>query len=98
MMRASFNMVEQRRLRTFKVGRKSTNVDAKEMSQGPMILSSEKFLQFLEISSMRYGGLAMLGIVRDSRSSHMRIALHIPVFFIRFQAGITSRFSRGHLQ
>lgn len=97
MMRVSLHMVEQRRIRTFKFGRNSTNVDAKKMSQGPMILSSEKFLQLLEISWMRYGGFAMLGIVRDSRSAHMRIALHIPVFFIRFQAGITSRLSRGHL-
>lgn len=47
---------------------------------------------------MKYGGLAMLGIVRDSRSFHTRMALHIPVFFILFQAGRTRRLSRGHLQ
>lgn len=75
-----------------------TSVLANNMSQGPMILSSLKFLQFLETSSMKYGGFAMLGIVRDSRSVHARMALHIPVFFILFQAGRTSRLSRGHLR
>ena len=98
MIRASLYSIEHRRLRTFKVGRYVASVLAKNLSQGPIIFSSLKFLQFLEISSMRYGGFAIPGIVRDSRSFHARMALHIPVFFILFQAGRTSRLSCGHLQ
>lgn len=98
MSRASLLSSEHRRLNTFNFGRYATSVEAHNMSHGPMILSSLKFLQFLEISSMKYGGLAMLGIVKDSRSFHTRMALHIPVFFILFQAGRTSRLSFGHLR
>lgn len=96
-IRASLFSVVHLRLSTFNFGRCMFNVEANKRSKGPMILSSRKFLQFWAISSMRYGGFAMLGIVRDSRSLHIRIALHIPVFFILFQAGITSRLSCGHL-
>lgn len=98
MSRASLLSSEHRRLNTFNFGRQSTSVEAHNMSHGPMILSLLKFLQFLEISSMMYRGLAMLGIVKDSRSFHTRMALHIPVFFILFQAGRTSRLSFGHLR
>lgn len=96
--KAPLDSTVHRTLSTFKFGRNATSVDAKRISHGPIILSSAKFLQFLAISSMTYGGFAMLGIVSDSRSSHIRIALHIPVFFILFQAGITRRLSRGHLK
>lgn len=96
-IRASLFSVVHLRLSTFNFGRYMFKVEANKRSKGPMILSSRKFLQFWAISSMRYGGFAMLGIVRDSRSLHIRIALHIPVFFILFQAGITSRLSCGHL-
>lgn len=97
MINASLKSIEHRRLKTFSFGRYATRVEAKKMSQGPMIFSSLKFLQFMAISSIRYGGFAMLGIVRDSRSFQQRMALQIPVFLILFQAGITSLFSRGHL-
>lgn len=63
-----------------------------------MIFSSANLLQFLEISSITYRGVPTLGMVIDSRSFHMLSALHIPVLFIRFQAGITIRLSLGHLQ
>ncbi|MFS7895853.1 hypothetical protein Hanom_Chr00s003578g01713551 [Helianthus anomalus] len=72
-------------------------VFTKKMSHGPMILSSEKFLQFFETSSMKYSGVSMLGIVSDSRSFHILIALHIPVFLILFHAGNTRRLRFGHL-
>ena len=72
--------------------------EAKKMSHGPIILSSLKFLQCVEISSKIYGGFAILGIVRDSNSFQPRMALHIPGFLILFQAGRTSRLSCGHLQ
>lgn len=98
MSRASLRSIEHRRLKTFSFGRYATSVEAKKISQGPMIFSSLKFLQLFAISSMKYGGFAMLGIVKDSRSFQQEMALQIPVFFILFQAGKTSRFSFGHLQ
>lgn len=94
---ASLDRVEHLRLNTFSLGRYNLSVEAQWMSQGPMILSSEKFLQFLAIVSMRYGGFFMLGIVMDSRFFHVQIAFRIPVFFIRFQAGKTSLLSCGLL-
>lgn len=39
----------------------------------------------------------MLGIVSDSRSFQILMALHIPVFLILFQAGSTTRLNPGHL-
>lgn len=98
MIRASLRSIEHLRLKTFRLGRYATRVEAKKISQGPMIFSSLKFLQFFVISSMKYGGFAMLGIVKDSSSFQQEMALQIPVFLILFQAGKTSRFSFGDLQ
>ena len=95
--RTSVKSIEHRRLKTLKFGRNAARDEAKKTSHGPIILSSLKFLQWVEISSKIYGGFAILGIVRDSNSFQQRMALHIPVFLILFQAGRTSRLSRGHL-
>jgi hypothetical protein len=97
-MRTSLYSVEHRRLKTLNFGKNTARVEAKKMSHGPIILSSLKFLQLLAISSRKYGGFSILGIVRDSSSFQERIALHIPVLLILFQAGRTRRLSRGHLQ
>lgn len=95
--RASFISIEHLTLKTFSFGILAAIANAKFMSKEPMTFSWVKFLQFLLISSMIYGGWAIQGIVRDSSSCHLWIAWQIPFFVMRFQAGKTSLLRWGHL-
>ncbi|KAK4363112.1 hypothetical protein RND71_018353 [Anisodus tanguticus] len=98
--KASLDNIVHLTLNTSKFGKNSTSVDANITSQGPIILSSAKILQLLPISSMTFAKSSSIlpGIVSDSRFVHIRIALHIHVSPILFQAGITRRLSCGHLK